>query len=212
MPMNKQFMTNRGIAYVLYTNTVDAESAIAHMHESQLDGASISVSIVLPRRRFSVSPPPRRPPPNRFGEPHRFREGPGPVGGRGGVPPLDRAYGRPIPPLRGPPDLRSGGRRTPPPSRGRAGGYRDRYDDRYDDRSYRPRSYSRSRSPPRRRRRSRSFSSRSRSRSPPPLRRRDPSPLRGGGGGGGRRRRSPSYSSYSSRDRSVSRDRARARR
>ncbi|MCJ1251776.1 hypothetical protein MMC30_009014 [Trapelia coarctata] len=48
LPMNRQFMTNRGTAYILYDSTPHAESAIAHMHEAQLDGAVISVSIVLP--------------------------------------------------------------------------------------------------------------------------------------------------------------------
>jgi RNA-binding protein with serine-rich domain 1 len=149
MPMNKAFMTNRGIAYVVYESPEHAESAIAHMHEAQLDGAVVSVSIVLPRRRFSRSPPGRRAVEDRFGEPRRFREErPRGGGGRGGG-----SY-------RG---------------SGRAGGYRDRYDDRYDDRDshYRPRSYS---PPPMRRRRSRSYDSRSRSRTPP--RRRDASPPR----------------------------------
>jgi RNA-binding protein with serine-rich domain 1 len=50
-------MTNRGTAYILYTTTTEAEAAIAHMHESQLDGSVINVSIVLPRRKFSPSPP-----------------------------------------------------------------------------------------------------------------------------------------------------------
>ncbi|KAI4249192.1 MAG: hypothetical protein L6R40_000650 [Gallowayella cf. fulva] len=77
LPMNKQFMTNRGTAYILYANTTDAEAAIAHMHEAQLDGAIISVSVVLPRRKFSRSPPPAR---------------------RGG-PPFDRFEGRDAPPL-----------------------------------------------------------------------------------------------------------------
>ncbi|EME41594.1 hypothetical protein DOTSEDRAFT_102066, partial [Dothistroma septosporum NZE10] len=45
MPMNKHFMTNRGIAYVLFSQPSYAESAIANMHEAQLDGALISVSI-----------------------------------------------------------------------------------------------------------------------------------------------------------------------
>ena len=49
--------TNRGTAYILYTSEADAEAAIAHMHESQIDGATINVSIVLPRRKFSPSPP-----------------------------------------------------------------------------------------------------------------------------------------------------------
>ena len=59
-------MTNRGTAYILYSTSAPAESAIAHMHEAQLDGAVIAVSIVLPRRKFSRSPPPARrgaPPP-----------------------------------------------------------------------------------------------------------------------------------------------------
>ncbi|KAK3709824.1 hypothetical protein LTR37_010652 [Vermiconidia calcicola] len=42
MPMNKQFMTNRGIAYIVFAEAGYAESAIAHMHEAQLDGALIS--------------------------------------------------------------------------------------------------------------------------------------------------------------------------
>jgi RNA-binding protein with serine-rich domain 1 len=51
-------MTNRGTAYILYYDPADAEAAIAHMHEAQLDGAILNVSIVLPRRNFSRSPPP----------------------------------------------------------------------------------------------------------------------------------------------------------
>ncbi|RDW62090.1 hypothetical protein BP6252_11523 [Coleophoma cylindrospora] len=39
MPMNRQFMTNRGTAYILYASEADAEAAIAHMHESQIDEA-----------------------------------------------------------------------------------------------------------------------------------------------------------------------------
>lgn len=191
-------MTNRGTAYILYTNSGDAEAAIAHMHEAQLDGAVISVSIVLPRRKFSRSPPPARrgPPPfdrhdARGPHPSSYRAGP-PAGGYGGPP---GRYRSPLP-LRRPSPPRRYGRRPDP---------RDRDLD-----TYRPRSYSRSRSP--RRTRSRSFSSRSRS----------PSPPRGGRGyrsretpppsSGGRRRRSPSYSSYSSySDRSRSRNRGRGR-
>ncbi|KFX97362.1 hypothetical protein V490_02822 [Pseudogymnoascus sp. VKM F-3557] len=45
MPMNRQFGTNRGTAYILYEVEADADQAIAHMHEAQLDGAVISVSI-----------------------------------------------------------------------------------------------------------------------------------------------------------------------
>ncbi|KAG9243556.1 hypothetical protein BJ878DRAFT_535141 [Calycina marina] len=75
MPVNRTFGTNRGTAYVLYENETDSEAAIAHMHESQIDGCTINVSIVLPRRKFSPSPPmarrganldSRAPPPGRF--------------------------------------------------------------------------------------------------------------------------------------------------
>lgn len=77
-------MTNRGTAYIIYFDTPDAESAIAHMHEAQVDGAVISVSIVLPRRKFSRSPPPARRGAQLF---DRF-ENRGPSGGyRGGPPP-----------------------------------------------------------------------------------------------------------------------------
>ncbi|KAJ5565260.1 hypothetical protein N7513_001502 [Penicillium frequentans] len=58
LPMNPAFMTNRGTAYILYYDPADAEAAIAHMHEAQLDGTNLNVSIVLPRRNFSRSPPP----------------------------------------------------------------------------------------------------------------------------------------------------------
>ncbi|KAJ5659098.1 hypothetical protein N7507_005549 [Penicillium longicatenatum] len=58
LPMNPAFMTNRGTAYILYFDPADAEAAIAHMHEAQLDGTFLNVSIILPRRNFSRSPPP----------------------------------------------------------------------------------------------------------------------------------------------------------
>lgn len=69
-------MTNRGTAYILYNHPSGSESAIAHMHEAQLDGVVIAVSIVLPRRAFSRSPPPARsgrqgPPAGRPGPPPR---------------------------------------------------------------------------------------------------------------------------------------------
>ncbi|KAK2760375.1 hypothetical protein FQN54_002445 [Arachnomyces sp. PD_36] len=48
LPMN-QYMSNRGTAYILYYDRVHAEAAIAHMHEAQLDGAVLNVSIVLPQ-------------------------------------------------------------------------------------------------------------------------------------------------------------------
>ncbi|KAL5118073.1 hypothetical protein ACEQ8H_004060 [Pleosporales sp. CAS-2024a] len=69
MPMNPLFNVNRGTAYILYEEIHDAERAIAKMHDAQLDGAKLQVSIVLPRRRFSVTPPPARrgpPPRDRF--------------------------------------------------------------------------------------------------------------------------------------------------
>ena len=185
--------TNRGTAYILYDHEADAESAIAHMHEAQLDGAVINVSIVLPRRKLSPPPPlarrgagidPRQPMPG-----HRGPGGGPPFGGRGGR-----------------------GRRSPPPTSDRS-----RYPPGSD--TYRPRSVSRSRSrsplPPvggNRRYDSRSplYRSRSRSRTPP---------TRGRGGRGGRgggrgrndrdgRRRSPSRGSYDSYDR---RSRSRSR-
>ncbi|KAL2415806.1 hypothetical protein ABEF95_012167 [Exophiala dermatitidis] len=42
LPLNRQFMTNRGTAYILYDHPSGSEAAIAHMHEAQLDGAVIS--------------------------------------------------------------------------------------------------------------------------------------------------------------------------
>ncbi|EHA27520.1 hypothetical protein ASPNIDRAFT_41454 [Aspergillus niger ATCC 1015] len=38
-------MTNRGTAYILYHDPADAEAAIAHMHEAQLDGAMLNFNI-----------------------------------------------------------------------------------------------------------------------------------------------------------------------
>jgi RNA-binding protein with serine-rich domain 1 len=55
-------MTNRGTAYILYYDAADAEMAVSSMHEAQVDGAVLKVSIVLPRRAFSRSPPPARRP------------------------------------------------------------------------------------------------------------------------------------------------------
>lgn len=52
--------TNRGTAYILYDHVADAEAAIANMHEAQVDGAAIHVSIVLPRRKLSPEPPTAR--------------------------------------------------------------------------------------------------------------------------------------------------------
>ena len=194
-------MTNRGTAYIVYSSPDASEAAIAHMHEAQLDGAIIHVSIVLPRRKFS-----RTPPPARRGVPHfdSRRDAP------------QNSYRAPQPPSYGNRSLPSQ-YRSPPPRRGSPprrypyggrGGGRDREQD-----TYRPRSRTRSRSP-----RSRTRSVRGRSRSYTRSRSRTPPRRRGGGGRGGRRdspmrggrgRRSPSYSSYSSYSKSRSRSRAR---
>ncbi|KAI5867385.1 RNA-binding domain-containing protein [Durotheca rogersii] len=189
MPMNRQFNTNRGTAYILYVHEADAEAAIAHMHEAVVDGSVINVSIVLPRRKFSPSPPtasrganidPRLPAPG-------FRGGRGGGGGSssgGGPPGGGRGGGL-------------GGGRPPhsPPRYGRPG--RDNFD------TYRPRSYSRSRSPFPRRNRSPSGSYASRSRSGPRRRgRRDSYDNYDDV-----RRRSPSYDSHRARSRSRSRGR-----
>ncbi|KAJ9155508.1 hypothetical protein NKR23_g2088 [Pleurostoma richardsiae] len=139
LPMNRQFNTNRGTAYILYDSEADAESAIAHMHEAQIDGAVINVSIVLPHRKFSPSPPlarrganydPRNPPPGVRGG----RGGGGFGGGMGGR----RGRRSPLPddgPSRyGPRSDTYRPRSKSPPARGR--GRRD-YDD-YDTRRRSP--------------------------------------------------------------------------
>ncbi|KAK8008166.1 hypothetical protein PG991_010717 [Apiospora marii] len=196
LPMNRQFNTNRGTAYILFNHEADAEAAIAHMHEAQVDGATINVSIVLPRRKFSHSPPtasrganidPRVPAPGRGGGGGRGGRGFGGFGGGGGGGGRGRRGGSP------------GGRFG-----GGGRGGRDRERDNVD--VYRPRERSGSFSPPPRRGRSPSYGSRSPS--PPPKRR---GGGRGGGGGGRRdsfdddRKRSPSYDSYRSRSRSRGR-------
>ncbi|KAI1655899.1 RNA-binding domain-containing protein [Daldinia decipiens] len=179
MPVNRRYNTNRGTAYILYVHEADAEAAIAHMHEAVLDGAVINVSIVLPRRKFSPSPPtasrganidPRLPAPGPRGS---TRAG----GGRGG----GFSGGRPP---------------RSPPRFGRSG--RDNFD------TYRPRSYSRSRSPPTRRNRSPSGSYASRSRSPP---RRRGGKRESYNDYDNDRRRSPSYDNFRGRSRSRSRGR-----
>ncbi|CAF3483572.1 unnamed protein product [Fusarium graminearum] len=60
LPMNRTFATNRGTAYILYDYEEDAEAAISHMHEAQVDGSAVNVSIVLPRRKLSPAPPTAR--------------------------------------------------------------------------------------------------------------------------------------------------------
>ncbi|QUC18049.1 uncharacterized protein UV8b_02290 [Ustilaginoidea virens] len=193
LPINRTFGTNRGTAYILFDHEADAEAAISHMHEAQVDGAVINVSIVLPRRKLSPAPPTARRGANI--DPRVPMSG-GSRGGGGGF-----GFGS-----------GGGGRRRPSPS--------SRYGPRSD--VYRPLSRSPSRSPvgvpPSRggggsRYRSRSngfYSSRSRSRSPAPRR-------RGGGAGAGsgyvddaderRRSRSRSYGGYGGRSRSGSPDR-----
>ncbi|RAL68540.1 hypothetical protein DID88_007267 [Monilinia fructigena] len=145
VPMNRSFNTNR-----------------AHMHESQLDGAIINVSIVLPRRKFSPQPPMAR---RGVNIDPRIPLGSG-RSSRGGF------------------DSRGGG--------GMGGGRMlDRERERGGD-TYRPgeRDRERSRSPRRHRTRSMSLSSRSRSRSPPRRDRgRDRRDGFGGRGGRGGRER-----------------------
>ncbi|QPC69778.1 hypothetical protein HYE68_000530 [Fusarium pseudograminearum] len=60
LPLNRTSGTNRGTAYILYDYEEDAEAAISHMHEAQVDGSAVNVSIVLPRRKLSPAPPTAR--------------------------------------------------------------------------------------------------------------------------------------------------------
>ncbi|KAL4788985.1 hypothetical protein BDV19DRAFT_41414 [Aspergillus venezuelensis] len=152
LPMNHAFMTNRGTAYILYSDPADAEAAIAHMHEAQLDGAVLNVSIVLPKRAFSRSPPPVSNTRSNFGRQRHF-----PGRHSDNRPSHHSSYQQ---------------RASPPRRYGRS-----RPVDRHD--VYRPRSLSRSRS--RSTRRSRSLSSPSPSASPPRnrARGRNESPRRG---------------------------------
>ncbi|GKT69089.1 RNA-binding protein with serine-rich domain 1-A [Colletotrichum tofieldiae] len=46
LPINRTHGTNRGTAYILYETEGDAEEAIAHMHEAQLDGARLPWPVV----------------------------------------------------------------------------------------------------------------------------------------------------------------------
>src|SRR6266498_4378136 len=120
-------MTNRGTAYIYYSSPRDAELAISHMHEAQLDGTVVNVSIVLPRRAFSRSPPPARSRPAFDLYDSRPVGPPGGYGNRG-PPPESR---RPPPPARyrSPPP-----RRSPPPPRRYGGGGAGRPDPRDRDR------------------------------------------------------------------------------
>lgn len=234
-------MTNRGTAYIVYENPSASESAITHMHEGQIDGAVINVSIVLPRRAFSQSPQPARsgrppplPPMSSRGVPsfnhrgglsnHRYRASPprhkGGYRGRGGREDYEDGY---YPVRRGYSRSRSRSRSWSPS--------RSRSPSRTCSFSPAPANAAARALPPNRRRPRRSYSySRSRSpsrtpsltRPPPPRSYRHPSDSprrrrrRNNGPVGRGRRRSPSYSSYgsytaSSRSRSPSRDRGRYR-
>ncbi|KAL1963306.1 hypothetical protein VTN77DRAFT_8529 [Rasamsonia byssochlamydoides] len=181
LPMNRAFMTNRGTAYISYYDVADAEAAISHMHEAQLDGAVLKVSIVLPRRTFSRSPPPAR---------HTGIEGSRSVHGREAL----NSGRQPSGTFRASPPRRRSPRRY---GTGRA---MDRHD------LYRPRSLSRSRSPRRSRSWSMSVSPPPRRRDSPrrdsPRRRRRRSPSYSSYSS------VDSYSSYSERSRSPSRSRA----
>ena len=148
------------------------------MHEAQVDGASIHVSIVLPRRKLSPEPPVARRGANIDPRvPFSGPRGGGPGGGGG------RRRGNKSPSSRfGPRSdvYRPNSPRSQSPPRGNAGGGRFR---------------SRSRE---------SFSSRSRSRSP--YARKRGGGGGGDGNGVGSRRRSRSVDSIGDRSRSRSRD------
>jgi RNA-binding protein with serine-rich domain 1 len=175
-------MTNRGTAYILYYDAADAESAISHMHEAQLDGAVLNVSIVLPRRTFSRSPPPIRQSRadighSTYGRAHAMDNGRVASGSHRASPP----------------------RRISPPRRYGVHRMTERHD------IYRPRSRSRSRSP----RRSRPYSPRSVSRSPSRrehLRRESPRRRRRRSPSYSSYSSANSYSSFSDRSRSPSRN------
>ncbi|RDA86056.1 hypothetical protein CP532_1284 [Ophiocordyceps camponoti-leonardi (nom. inval.)] len=183
LPINRTFGTNRGTAYILYEHREDAEEAIANMHEGLIDGTTVNVSIVLPRRIFSPEPQLARRGANidpRFSN----------SGSRGGR--VHRGYAS------------AGGHRRPS-SPGRYGARNDAFAP-----PTRSRTRSPHRSPPRQSRDPRSgggrprrslddsYSSRSRSKSPLPRR------ASGRQGGDGFRRRSRSPGNYAARDGSPS--------
>ncbi|KAI9172280.1 Cytochrome P450 monooxygenase himC [Paramyrothecium foliicola] len=187
LPINRTFGTNRGTAYILFDHLSDAEAAITHMHEAQVDGAIINVSIVLPRRKLSPAPPTARRGANIDPRvPFTGGRGGGPSGsaGVGGFNGGGAARRHPSPSSRYGPrsDVYRPGSRSPsrssvggPPSRGGASRYRERSVE--------------------------SYSSRSRSRSPGPRRK---GASKEGNYDYKRRTRSPSYGSYNDRDRSQS--------
>ncbi|KLU83057.1 hypothetical protein MAPG_02124 [Magnaporthiopsis poae ATCC 64411] len=206
LPLNRQLGTNRGTAYILYAREPDAEAAIAHMHEGQIDGATVNVSIVLPKRKFSLSPPAAR-----RGNPHinpRHIEEAARVGGLASSAVAGRGG-------------RGRGNRDRSPPTGPAAESGGRYSHNRSD-IYRPRSLSRSRSPIDGGRGAGGGGGgggaggyRSRSNSAHSARSESRSRRRGGGGAGGPsggRRRSPSRDSFSSYDRrSRSRSASRGR-
>jgi len=158
MPMNRAFGTNRGTAYIVYEEESAAERAFARMHEGWLDGAQLSVSLVVARARMSSRSPPPGASDEAAGSGAGRRSRSASYGRRSPSPPPYRRSSRDRPryrsrsPLRGPP--------LPPPSSRRPA---DTY---YGAgvRSGRSFSPSRSRSPPPMQRRP--SRSRSRSRSP----------------------------------------------
>ncbi|KAK0749029.1 hypothetical protein B0T18DRAFT_388701 [Schizothecium vesticola] len=133
LPIGRTTGTNRGSAYILYTAEADAENAIAHMHEAQLDGAVINVSIVLPRRKISPAPP-------------AARRGQGPPSGpRSGGPGGSNRFGPRSDTYRPRSASRTRSRSPPPPPPPAANADSRRYRSR--SRSYSSRSRSRTRSP-----------------------------------------------------------------
>ncbi|KAL2210168.1 RNA-binding domain-containing protein [Sarocladium strictum] len=122
LPVNRQFGTNRGTAYILFDKQVDAEDAIAHMHEAQLDGAIINVSIVLPKRKLSPPPPQARRGANI--DPRQPFNGPRGGGSRGGFGGGGGGRGRRRPSPGGRQGFRSGGFRAASRSPSRSPGAR----------------------------------------------------------------------------------------
>ncbi|KAM0252624.1 hypothetical protein ACHAP5_000914 [Fusarium lateritium] len=146
LPINRTFGTNRGTAYILYDYEDDAENAIAHMHEAQVDGSAINVSIVLPRRKLSPAPPTARRGANidprvpfaggRGGPPGAGAQGSNGMGGGGG-----RRRASPGSRFGPRSDVYRPGSRSPsrspaePPSRGGGSRYRSRSNNSYSSRS-----------------------------------------------------------------------------
>ncbi|KAI8576685.1 hypothetical protein K450DRAFT_118858 [Umbelopsis ramanniana AG] len=59
-PFNSKLQSNRGVSYIEYANRSDAEKAIAHMDNGQLDGKILVCVFGEPPRRRSPTPPPAR--------------------------------------------------------------------------------------------------------------------------------------------------------